>query len=450
MTTVMRVVSEGGDTRNVTLGHRVRLVDMSSDVVPLGDDEVAVVPVESSDGLALALGKDLADLGDPVPRSLVQAAIDKGGLLGGAMAAKPLLDGSMVRLAPETVQALKNGSVFARDAKGMWLGTLRNPGSPGFTGAVRMVPRATQPAAAGLILQTMAVQHQLGQIQRALETVNAKLDLLLQGRHYEVLADLAVITRQLDELRSKAADGHELTSQDEIKIRDYEDVALGRRQEAVLWLGALRELLDATSLPLKEHHQRLEELLDRHVAFWVRAYVTSQLALASAQVLRLFRATTSEPEQWVEQLHRTVRSEIGEITYELTSLTTDLDAYLRRADIARGIEELSVARKRKVRRLRRDLWRTQEELRTSLEEVLPQLPTFNERPLPGLPAPLEAHVVEPQPVRERVQTARSAATRNAKQAGVWAGAHARSRINRAGRAVQERRSATDDQDGSGS
>jgi hypothetical protein len=54
-------------------------------------------------------------------------------------------------------------------------------GTPGFSGAVRLVPGAANPVVAGMILQTIAVQYQLGQIQRELETVNAKLDLLLEA-----------------------------------------------------------------------------------------------------------------------------------------------------------------------------------------------------------------------------------------------------------------------------
>jgi hypothetical protein len=427
---------------------------MSSELVPLADDEIAVIPVEGSVDLALAIGKGIGEIDAPVPRSMVDAAVRTGGLLGGATAASSLLlDGSLVRLAPETVQALNQGAVFARDAQGLWLGSLRTPGTPGFSDAVRLVPGAVDPVAAGMILQTMAIQYQLGQIQRELETVNAKLDLLLEGKHYEVLAEITAISERLDELRGKAADGHDLTAQDEIMIRHYEDAALTRRNEADLWLRKLHELLNETSLPLKQHHRRLQELMDRHVAFWVRAYVASQMALANARVLRLVRASTSASESWVGQLHESVREELSAIGGELVSLTSDLDAYLRRSDIARGLEELSILRKRKVDRLRNELWKTQEDLRAGLEDVLPRLPRLDDRALPALPAPLGAQELQLRPVREDikegVQTARKTVSQGSKRAAHAVGGKALKGIDRAGQKLRERLAeAPDEQDGS--
>jgi hypothetical protein len=425
---------------------------MTSDLSPLGDDEVAVIPVDGTGDLALAIGKGIGQIDAPVPRSLVDAAVRTGGLLGGVGAASSLLlDGSLVRLAPETVQALNQGAVFARDAQGLWLGSLRTPGTPGFSDAVRLVPGAVDPVAAGMILQTIAVQYQLGQIQRELETVNAKLDLLLEGKQYEVLAEITAISKRLDELRTKAADGHELTAQDEIMIRHYEDAALTRRNEADLWLRKLHELLNETSLPLKQHHRRLEELMDRHVAFWVRAYVASQMALANARVLRLVRASTSASESWVGQLHQSVREELSTISRELVSLTGDLDAYLRRSDIARGLEELSVVRKRRVNRLRNELWRTQEDLRAGLEDVLPRLPRLDDKPVPELPAPLDAEALQLRRVREDIQdglqSAQQAASQGSKRAARAVGGKALKGIDRAGQKLRERLAeAPDEQD----
>jgi hypothetical protein len=426
---------------------------MTSDLSPLGDDEVAVIPVNGTGDLALAIGKGIGEIDATVPRSLVDAAVRTGGLLGGATAASSLLlDGSLVRLAPETMQALEHGAVFAK-SQGLWIGSLRTPGAPGFSDAVRLVPGAVNPVAAGMILQTIAVQYQLGQIQRELETVNAKLDLLLEGKHYEVLAEIMAISERLDELRGKAADGHELTAQDEIMIRHYEDAALTRRNEADLWLRKLHELLNETSLPLKQHHRRLEELMDRHVAFWVRAYVASQMALANARVLRLVRASTSASESWVGQLHESVREELSAIGGELVSLTSDLDAYLRRSDFARGLEELSILRKRKVDRLRNELWKTQEDLRAGLEDVLPRLPRLDDRALPALPAPLDAQELQLRPVREDIkegiQTAQQAASQGSKRAAHAVGGKALKGIDRAGQKLRERLAeAPDEQDGS--
>jgi hypothetical protein len=111
---------------------------MGAEIVPLQQDEVAVVPIEGFNDLVLAIGQDLREHdATPVPRAILEAVIDKGGWIGGASAAKSLMDGSLVRLAPETVKQLKQGAVFAKDKQGLALGSLRVAGKPGFKSAVR-------------------------------------------------------------------------------------------------------------------------------------------------------------------------------------------------------------------------------------------------------------------------------------------------------------------------
>jgi hypothetical protein len=204
--------------------------------------------------------------------------------------------------------------------------------------------------------------------------------------------------------------------------------------------------------------------MDCHVAFWVRAYVASQMALANARVLRLVRASTSASESRVGQLHQSVREELSAISGELVTLTSDLDAYLRRSDIARGLEELSIVRKRKVDRLRNELWKTQEDLRAGLEDVLPRLPRaspappprlprLDDRALPALPAPLDAQELQLRPVREDIkegiQTAQQAASQGSKRAARAVGSKALKGIDRAGQKLRERLAeAPDEQDGS--
>lgn len=132
----------------------------------LSEDEVAVIPVDPERGLALVLGGAVLDAESwQIPRGMIDSAITAGGLFGGAVAAKDLLDGSLVRLAPQTLARIKEGAYFSKDAEGFRLGTLREVGKRGFTDQVRFIEGAANPAAAGLLLQTMAVQMQLKQIQ---------------------------------------------------------------------------------------------------------------------------------------------------------------------------------------------------------------------------------------------------------------------------------------------
>ncbi len=392
---------------------------MVSDLTPLGPDEVVAIPVGEREGLVLLLGCELSDGEASVPRAFVDAAVDKGGILGGAVAAKGLLDGSLVRLAPETVKQLREGAAFVKDSQGLALGTLKQAGGGRFTHSVRFMPGPANPAAAGLILQTIAVQYQLGQIQKALEVVDLKLDLLLQGQQHGVLSELVSLGERLAELQDKAEAGHDLTAADEVKIRDYEDVCSRQARESALWLGQLRDLLAADALPLSAHRDRLKRLLEEHLAFWLRVFVQSRLSLARARTLRLYRAAIAEPDEWARRLTSQVEADLAVIGSELVALTLELDAYLRRTDIASGLEQLSWRKKAEVRRRRRELWGLHEELRGCLEDVLAALPGADEASLPDLPAPLGRREIEPPPIRDRLAEAPDLLKHQVGEAGRW-------------------------------
>ena len=412
---------------------------MGTDLTPLGPDEVVAIPVAERDDLVLVLGHELREGGSPVPRALVHAAVDKGGLLGGAAAARGLLDGSLVRLAPETVKQLRQGATFVKDSQGFALGTLKQAGGGRFSHSVRFVPGPANPAAAGLILQTIAVQYQLGQIQKALEVVDLKLDLLLQGQQHGVLSELVSTAERLTELQDKAEAGHELTAADEVKIRDYEDLCSRQARESALWLGQLRDVLAADALPLSTHRDRLKRLLEQHLAFWLRIFVQSRLSLARARTLRLYRATIAEPDEWARRLAAQVEADLTGIGSELVALTLELDAYLRRTGIASGLEQMSWLKKAEVRRRRRELWGLHEELRGCLEEVLPALPLSEEASLPDLPGPLERRDIEPPPMPERLADAPDLLKQQAQEAGRWLEDQRRDAADRARRPIVKRR-----------
>lgn len=331
---------------------------------PLGDDEVALIPVDRDQGLVLALGREL-DEGEPMPKGLLNAALDKAGLAGGLFASKALLDGSLVRLAPETVSRLRDGAVFVRDIQGLALGTLRD--GTGFTNAVRFLPGAANPVAAGLMLQTMAVQRQLGQIQETLEAIDRKLETILKGVHRGKLATLVKLSVAIDELSRKVREGYELTLVDEQKLRDYRDEAKELEAETKQWLHDLRAMLAQESIPLEQQHETLKRLVkEEHVAFWLRVYIAAEVALAHSTWLLLVRSATAEPE-WAQQLKSQADAQLKEAAADTAGLMESLDAYLRDHDIASGWEELSFRRKREVRALRRQLLGVHAGLRDGLQ-----------------------------------------------------------------------------------
>lgn len=374
----------------------------NTELAPLGEDEVAIVPIDVERGLILALGQDLKENGEPVAGALLDAALDKAGLLGGMYAAKGLLDGTLVRLSPQTVARLREGAVFLKDSQGLALGTLRDAGR--FSDAVRFLPGAANPVAAGLMLQTMAIQRQLGQIQEALEEIDAKLDTLIKGQQHGVLGDLLSMAPPLEELARKLRDGHEFTEADEIKLRDYEDRARTRQHEAALWLSKLRELLGSEDLTLRRQHEILDALMQsEHVGFWLRVYMASQVTLARARWLRLSRAAIAESPEWASQLQRDVSQQLDATASEIVGLAVDLDRYLRNHDIASGFEELSFKRKHRVRQLRRQLRDVHDGLRmgmaaseASLRAMLQDAESFT------IPEQLSRRDVEPWLIRDNL------------------------------------------------
>jgi hypothetical protein len=377
----------------------------------LGEDEVAVVPVDPERGLALVLGAEVIDAESwQMPRGMIANAIRVGGILGGATAAKPLLDGSLVALAPQTVARLKEGAVFTKDAQGFALGSLREVGKPGITDQVRFVRVAANPAAAGMLLQTMAVQMQLKQIQETLEEINEKLDTLLKSEQFGVIAEVVATGHGVQEMNDKVWAGHDLTDADEIKLRDYEDRVRTHLGEAELWLQQLNTLLQLEDPKLKLQYEALDGALRREpVAFWLRVYIVSHVTLGEIRKLRLLRAAAAEPE-YARELNEALQDQLHASAEAVQSLCNDIDRYLRRSDIAEGLEELSFRRKAKVRRLRRQLWEVDEQLKVSLEatrgmyDAVPSLEPIE------VPAALDRRTVEPWVVRDTLYDAAVKAT----------------------------------------
>lgn len=408
----------------------------------LGEHEVAVVPVDAERGLALVLGAEVTDAESwQMPRGLIAQAINVGGILGGASAAKAMVDGSLVALAPQTAQRLNQGAWFLRDSQGFALGSLTEAGK-GITDAVRFLPGAANPVAGGLLLQTMAVQMQLQQIEQTLEEINEKLDTLLKSERFGVTAEVFATAQGVQELNEKIWAGHALTDADEIKLRDYEDRVRTHLGEAELWLQQLNALLQLEDPSLKAQYEALDGALRREpVAFWLRVYLVSHVTLGEIRKLRLLRAAVAEPD-YARELSEALQHQLHASAEAVQSLCHDIDRYLRRSDIAAGLEELSFRRKSKVRRLRRQLWEVDEQLKVSLEatrgmyDAVPSLEPIE------VPAPLELRTVEPWVVRDALQEAATRAT----DAGAEALAASADRGARALRELANKRRAARDDD----
>lgn len=180
--------------------------------------------------------------------------------------------------------------------------------------------------------------------------------------------------------------------------------------EAELWLQQLNALLQLEDPTLKAQYEALDGALRREpVAFWLRVYIVSHVSLAEIRKLRLLRAAAEEPD-YARELSDALQQQLHTSAEAVQSLCSDIDRYLRRSDIASGFEELSLRRKAKVRRLRRQLWDVDEQLKESLETtrgMYEAVPTVD--PI-QIPASLDRRAVEPWVVRDTLYDAALKAT----------------------------------------
>lgn len=412
---------------------------MGDDVEAFGDDEAFVVPVDAESGVVFCASVDPSLLGEPlqVSRSLVNRFLEVANYGLTASAAQRLTDGSLVRLAPETMKQLDDGLKFVHDG-GYALGMMRAPGSLKIAAQARFITGAGNPIAASMLLQTMMVQCQLRSIEQALDTIDRKIDTLGKAHRIGVLAEILALSTPIDEMRAKVAAGASLTSEDENRLRDLEHEARRLGHQSRLWLEHLQSLRSDGRIRLSVQHEMLTRALgDEHVAFWVKAAIASDTALVQILALRGHRAAMAEESAWAGALNEKIRREIDELGTQLFTLHADIDAYLRNGDIARGLEELSLLRKRDVRRRRRQLMEVSNNLRDGLLAAAPLFRDGVGVPVPQLAGALDRRAVEPRVVRDTLVEGASAAGRVLGDGASAAGRALGDGTNAAGRVVSD-------------
>lgn len=366
-----------------------------SDLPALQDGEAVVIPADLERGIALVANIDPELLGRPMgaDRLAVGRLLEAANYGFAADAARKLMDGSLVRLAPETVEQLSSGLDFARDAKGMALGMMRTPGGQGVAAQARFITGAANPVAAAMMLQTMVVQRQLRSIEKALEKIDRKIDALHKvhkAHKVKVLADALALFAPINEMRSKIDAGARLSPEDETQLRALDLDARKTAGQARLWLQHLEPLGSRDQLSLAVQHDMLVEALgSEHVAFWVRAGLVSDVALVQILLLRSHRADSAEDPQWAATLRDRNEKEIVLARNRVLSLHNNMDRYLRNSDIADRLEELAFRRKRAVRRRRRELMGVSNALRDGLIATSDLFYAATGEPVPMLPGPLD-------------------------------------------------------------
>lgn len=409
-----------------------------SDLPALQDGEAVVIPADLERGIALVANIDPELLGRPMgaDRLAVGRLLEVANYGFAADAARKLMDGSLVRLAPETVEQLRSGLDFARDAKGMALGMMRTPGGQGVAAQARFITGAANPVAAAMMLQTMVVQRQLRSIEKALEKIDRKIDALHKAHKIKVLADALALFAPINEMRSKIDAGARLSPEDETQLRALDLDARKTAGQARLWLQHLEPLASRDQLSLAAQHGMLVDALgSEHVAFWVRPGLVSDVALVQILLLRSHRADSAEDPQWAVKLRYRNEKEIVLARNRVLSLHNNMDRYLRNSDIADRLEELAFRRKRAVRRRRRELMGVSNALRECLIATSDLFYAATGEPVPMLPGPLDRRTVEPRFVRDRLYDGANVAGRVVGERVTTAGRAAGGGATAAGRAL---------------
>lgn len=344
-------------------------MSMEGRAISLGADEAFVVPVDADRGVVFCANVDPSLLGTRVaaPRSLVGRFLDVAsfGLAGDA--ARRLADGTLVQLAPQTVDQLRNGLDFAQDAQGYALGILKGADGGAIVSQARFLTGAANPVAAGLMLQTMMTNHRLRAIEQALQRIEGKIEALGKSHRVGVLAEVLGLAPPIAELRAKVDAEIPLTTEDGTRLGALEDRARKLGTSARLWTDQLKKL-SGERLGLGEQHDVLLQALEtEHAAFWVRAGLASDIALVQIRSLRGHRAALAEGPAWASTLQDRTASEIAQLGARQFELHALLDGYLRDRDIAVGLEELSFRRKHQVQVRRRELMEVANTLRDGLD-----------------------------------------------------------------------------------
>ena len=370
-------------------------IDRNDDAA-LHDDEALVVVVDPEQDLVLLAGLDITELGDaivgrpePVSQPVLERFLRASSYTLTAKAMRTAADGSLVRLAPETMAKIKQGHRLA-ESGGQALGVTKAPGSHALSGPVRLLRVPVDPVTTAMLVSNMLVQRQLAQISEALVVIDRKIEALGEAHRAEVRAGVQAMAKPIDEMSRKLRAGHALTAEDENQLRDLETALRTRGNQARLWIDQLERLAGSEPIALAEQHDALQRSLkDHHVAFWVAVALSSDILRARVLKLRAERVAAVEDPVWAAQLTEQVTTEIEEMVRSLHGMHTTMDTYLRQPEIARGLEELQFKRKRQVQRFRVELHAVASGLHEGLVEMRPQLRDIVGEELPPLADALE-------------------------------------------------------------
>ncbi|AXV04976.1 hypothetical protein DVS28_a0269 [Euzebya pacifica] len=298
-----------------------------------GRNELVIIPSPDHPELALViggatipdrLGKVIATAPDAAMKTLQGA-----GALSQVVAAAGLSTGRWVQLTAESAANLQALGPSMNAAGTAMTGVLRS-GTGSITQHLEFTPGVVMDPTGATLIAGLAIQATLARIERQLESLVDKVDLLLEHSQIEIeatlvssLSTIETQERRLAGLGEVDADGWDALASVEADVRKaYHHV--------LRWLTPLRELLKVEDARVPELVTELKKSVElRDVAAWIRLYVWAELTMKRWELLYLVRQMTVAPDL--------IPSEAAHIDAEakarrdsLHELFDDLTAFLER------------------------------------------------------------------------------------------------------------------------
>lgn len=260
--------------------------------------------------------------------------------------------GRVVRLTGEALKlARENESLRS----GVLTGVLRDPSTKKLAGMLTFVdPKsaagllANAPAAIG----AAALQAQLKRIEKALDDIKADLDLLLVHIETEAEAGIGANLHILSEAYRASSDADGLPDDQWDRIVNIEQSVRSLHILTRRKLLSLTNALEGHDRSLPHRVKALNKALrSENSAFWLRAHVHAEIALARWDALYLIRVATEQPDI-LEETARRIRADLERRQDDLRLICDSLGAYLslgvRRTSPLDVIRLISRSRLRKL------------------------------------------------------------------------------------------------------
>lgn len=392
-------------------------------------DVVVLTPVESGQP-ALVLGQRRlpAALGNDVgamPSGAVDRLIHAVGLASSGLAATQALSGRWVELTKESAAKLAELGP-SLDANGVPMAVLRDTNGH-FDHLMRFESLGTASLAAASLMSGMAVQLALMRIERALEEVRQRVDLLIEASEIELEAALASALSVMHRIERRVNDQGIVDADDWASLAAIEAPIKAAYHQTVRWLDPLRQFLedDKTSL-LREVRALGGNLGIRDVGFWLRMYAYSELAMKRWEALYLLREAVAAPGRVGregELLTGQARKRHGELLTLHNQIAKYLDSDRESSGRLDGVRLLTRSR---LRRLRVELATAVNAYAAALGQIEVEVPDYAVAELVSRQGPLIDLDELQGSLTRTANTAIGAGTNAAQDVGRWLGGNATS------------------------